>query len=79
MNILGLGWKIFHNSSASIVNENGKIIFAASEERFSRIKLDSAEPLKTLNYIKQNYNYDFVISPFYKILSHDIISYFFVF
>lgn len=65
MKILGLGYKIFHNSAASVVDESGKIIFAASEERFSRIKLDSAEPLKTLNYIKKNYDYNFVTSSYY--------------
>ena len=34
----------FHDSSVSIVSHHGEILFAASEERFSRIKGDKRFP-----------------------------------
>ena len=48
----------FHDSSSCILDFQGNILFAASEERFSRIKGDSSFPVKSLNsasiFAKQN-------------------------
>ena len=43
------------NSSAAIV-KNGKLIFAAPEERFSRSKLTKKFPINALNYFLKNLN-----------------------
>ena len=39
----------FHDSSACLVSESGNILFASSEERFSRVKGDSSFPLQSIN------------------------------
>ena len=49
-----LGLTLSHNSSACVVNEKGQIVFASSEERFSRRKNDSGFPRMTLEYIFSN-------------------------
>lgn len=48
MYILGIS-AFYHDSSACLL-ENGKIIAAAQEERFSRLKHDSRFPGKAINY-----------------------------
>ena len=49
MNELILGISTgFHDSSACLVDEKGNILFASSEERFSRIKGDSSFPHRSI-------------------------------
>ena len=39
----------FHDSSSCIIDFNGNILFAASEERFSRLKGDSSFPQSSID------------------------------
>lgn len=48
MNILGIGC-YFHDGSATLVRD-GKIVAAAEEERFTRIKHDSSFPAKAIEF-----------------------------
>lgn len=48
MRILGIS-AYYHDSAAAIV-ENGKVLFAAQEERFSRIKNDASFPEHAIKY-----------------------------
>ena len=54
-----LGISAFYHDSAAAIIENGEIIAAAQEERFTRIKHDSEFPTNSvkfvLNYSKKNY------------------------
>ena len=45
----------YHDSSACLV-DNGNIVSAVQEERFTRIKYDSSFPLKSINYCLKNSN-----------------------
>lgn len=45
-----LGISCFYHDSACCLLENGNLIAAAQEERFSRIKNDSSFPIHSLNY-----------------------------
>tara|TARA_Y100001958_G_C21246211_1_gene576492 strand:- start:3484 stop:5295 length:1812 start_codon:yes stop_codon:yes gene_type:complete len=45
-----LGISAYYHDSAACIIKNGKIIAAAQEERFSRIKHDSSFPIKSINY-----------------------------
>jgi len=49
--IVGIHYSGMHDSSVSIIDQNGNIIFAASLERYSRVKQDSRFPSKILDYI----------------------------
>ena len=51
MYILGIS-AFYHDSAATIIN-NGQIIAAAQEERFSRIKHDSSYPHQAIEYCLQ--------------------------
>ena len=44
----------FHDSSCCLVSNN-KVLFAAQEERFSRIKNDSSFPVNALQFIVNNF------------------------
>ena len=55
MNILGIIAFQGHSSSVCLLKD-GEIITAVSEERFSRLKDDTRFPLKSLNYIFENYD-----------------------
>ncbi len=46
-----LGISAFYHDSAATLVENGKILAAAQEERFSRIKHDSSYPYKSIDYV----------------------------
>src|SRR5690606_18191051 len=48
MKILGIS-AYYHDSAAAII-ENGKILYAAQEERFSRIKNDASFPQKAIEF-----------------------------
>ena len=52
--ILGIS-AFYHDSSATLLN-NGKIICAIQEERFSRVKNDKTFPLNSINYIFKRYS-----------------------
>ena len=47
--ILGIS-AFYHDSAATIVN-NGQIIAAAQEERFTRIKHDASFPKNAINFV----------------------------
>ena len=46
-----LGISAFYHDSAAAIILNGKVIAAAQEERFTRIKHDSSYPKKAINYV----------------------------
>ncbi len=46
----------YHDSSACLVNENGEILSAVQEERFSRIKHDNSFPIETIKFFLSNFN-----------------------
>ena len=50
--ILGIS-AFYHDSAAALIN-NGEIISAAQEERFTRIKHDSNYPKNAVNYVLNN-------------------------
>jgi len=52
--ILGIS-AFYHDSSASLIND-GEIISAVQEERFTRIKHDSSFPTKSIEYILKESN-----------------------
>ncbi len=52
MNILGIS-AFYHDSAASLV-QNGKIVSAAQEERFTRKKHDPSFPINAIKYCLQN-------------------------
>ena len=45
-----------HTSSVCVIDRQGKILFAASEERFNRIKCYSSVPLEALAYVAKNFD-----------------------
>ncbi|MBD1165317.1 carbamoyltransferase [Pelagibacterales bacterium SAG-MED10] len=51
-----LGISCFYHDSAVTLIKDEKIIFAAQEERFSRIKHDSSFPKKSIQYLLKNHN-----------------------
>ncbi len=55
-NPLILGISPQHTSSVSVTDADGKILFAASEERFNRIKCYNSIPLDTLSYVAQHFD-----------------------
>ena len=52
MYILGISC-FFHDSSATLL-KNGKIVAAAAEERFTRIKHDTSFPYNSIRYCLEN-------------------------
>ena len=50
-----LGISAFYHDSAACLIDNGEIIFAAQEERFSRKKHDSGFPVLTISFILNKY------------------------
>ena len=55
MNILGIS-ALYHDSAAALVCD-GKIVAAASEERFTRVKADASIPRNAIEFCK-NYIID---------------------
>lgn len=55
-NDLILGISPQHTSSACVIDANGKIVFAASEERFNRIKCYNSVPLETLAHVAKHFD-----------------------
>ena len=56
MRILGL--TTMGNSAAALI-EDGKVVFAAEEERFTRIKNDGSFPLKSIQALLEQQNLNF--------------------
>lgn len=54
--MLQLGISAFSKNSAAVLFERGQILCAAQEERFSRIKDDSAFPLKAIEFCLKSQN-----------------------
>ena len=54
MNIIGIS--CFYHDSAACLLQDGIIIEAVQEERFTRVKHDSNFPLNSINYIFNKYN-----------------------
>lgn len=48
MKILGIS--AYYHDSAAVIIENGKVLYAAQEERFSRIKNDASFPINAIEY-----------------------------
>ena len=46
-----LGISAFYHDSAAALVQNGKIISAAQEERFTRIKHDPSYPHNAINFV----------------------------
>ena len=46
-----LGISAFYHDSAATLIENGRVVCAVQEERFSRKKHDSRFPVNAINYI----------------------------
>jgi carbamoyltransferase len=53
MNIIGIS-AFYHDSSACLF-QNGELVFACEEEKFTGIKHDSSFPSQTINYILDHY------------------------
>ncbi|MGI0016701.1 MAG: carbamoyltransferase N-terminal domain-containing protein, partial [Nitrososphaera sp.] len=57
-NVKAIGLNKSHGSSLCLLDEVGQPIFGASEERFTRIKLQRGMPHKTFDYVAHKYNLD---------------------
>ena len=57
--IIGIS-AFFHDSAVSLI-ENGEIIYASQEERFSRIKHDSGFPNKALKNLLKTSNLKYLL------------------
>lgn len=53
-----LGISAFYHDSAAAIIENGEILYAAQEERFSRIKNDASFPEKAIEYCIRESGYN---------------------
>ena len=51
-----LGISAFYHDSAAALLDNGNIVAAAQEERFTRIKHDSSYPWHSINYVLSESN-----------------------
>ena len=58
MNRYILGISCFYHDSAAVLLQNGEILSAVQEERFTRIKHDSKFPINAIRYCLQNNNID---------------------
>ena len=57
MKILGIS-AYYHDSAAAII-ENGKVLYAAQEERFSRIKNDASFPKNAIQFCLDEAGFNF--------------------
>ena len=53
MNIIGIS--AYYHDSAACLFQNGKLVFACEEEKFTGIKHDSSFPVNVINFIKEHY------------------------
>ena len=56
MKILGIS-AFYHDSAAAVILD-GKVLYAAQEERFSRIKNDASFPEKAIKFCLRESGYD---------------------
>ena len=61
--ILGLNYSSYHDSAIALVNSTNTVSFAASEERYSRVKKDGRFPIHSLAQIDLG-NVDFISIPY---------------
>ncbi|MEI7556594.1 carbamoyltransferase C-terminal domain-containing protein [Candidatus Chlorohelix sp.] len=66
---LGINYSGYHDSSVSLIDKSGNLIFAASEERFSRLKKDGRFPRLALNRVDLN-TIDEICIPFLEEVPH---------
>ena len=64
MNILGIS--AYYHDSAACLFQDGKLVFACEEEKFTGIKHDSSFPVNVIQYIKENYTDKFDIVCYYE-------------
>jgi carbamoyltransferase len=64
MNVLGVS--AYYHDSAACLFQDGKLVFACEEEKFTGIKHDSSFPEHTVQYIKENYTDKFDIVCYYE-------------
>ena len=64
MNIIGIS--AYYHDSAACLFQDGKLVFACEEEKFTGIKHDSSFPNNTIQYIKDNYTDKFDIVCYYE-------------
>jgi carbamoyltransferase len=63
-NILGIS-AYYHDSSACLF-QDGKLVFACEEEKFTGIKHDSSFPINAIDYIKKHYTDKFDLVCYYE-------------
>ena len=64
MNIIGIS--AYYHDSAACLFQDGKLVFACEEEKFTGIKHDSSFPTNTINYIKKHYTEDIDLVCYYE-------------
>jgi len=64
MNVLGIS--AYYHDSAACLFQDGKLVFACEEEKFTGIKHDSSFPDNAIKYIKENYTDKFDIVCYYE-------------
>ena len=64
MNIIGIS--AYYHDSAACLFQDGKLVFACEEEKFTGIKHDSSFPINVINYIKEHYTKDIDLVCYYE-------------
>jgi carbamoyltransferase len=64
MNVLGIS--AYYHDSAACLFQDGKLVFACEEEKFTGIKHDSSFPANVIQYIKDNYTDKFDVVCYYE-------------
>jgi carbamoyltransferase len=64
MNVLGIS--AYYHDSAACLFQDGELVFACEEEKFTGIKHDSSFPESAIQYIKDNYTDKFDIVCYYE-------------
>jgi len=64
MTIVGIS--AYYHDSAACLFQDGKLVFACEEEKFTGIKHDSSFPTNTINYIKEHYTKDIDLVCYYE-------------
>ena len=64
MNVLGIS--AYYHDSAACLFQDGKLVFACEEEKFTGIKHDSSFPDSVIKHIKENYTDKFDVVCYYE-------------
>ena len=64
MNIIGIS--AYYHDSAACLFQDGKLVFACEEEKFTGIKHDSSFPVNAIKYIKEHYTKDIDLVCYYE-------------